>query len=223
MSCVLKDPAGRRGGSARGSPGWPFIFPGLRAESSPPCFISATALVRNRNELRGLRVEGWPMPLVLSPRAYEGREPRVGQGCAHPRMCSPTSRLGPSSGVSKRVAGRLPTPPVPAGAPSSTGPGAPLGRLSPAEAPVLLLGLWPVGQRRPLDTGHFPPPTHEAISGGLRMSCLSRHQGLEKGGSDPCRAAFPLPTPRRRPSSPARRAPGPSVRGALPGPLARLA
>ena len=87
------------------------IFPGLKAESSPPCSISTTALVRNRNELRCLLVEGWPMPLARSPGDSEGREPCVGQGCAHPRMCLPHVLPGAwhCSGVSKRLAGWLPT------------------------------------------------------------------------------------------------------------------
>lgn len=155
----LKDPAGRRGGSARGSPGCPFIFPGLRAEPSPPCFISATALVRNRNELRGLLVEGWPMPLVLSPRAYEGKEPCVSQGCAHPRMCSPTSSLGPSSGVSKQVAGWLPTPLCLPEHPPPPGPGrrsAASPRLRPLSC-LLVFGQSVDGAPWTLGTSPLPP------------------------------------------------------------------
>lgn len=51
------------------------------------------------------------MPLARSPGASEGREPCVGQGCAHPRMCLPHVLPGAwhCSGVSKRLAGWLPT------------------------------------------------------------------------------------------------------------------
>ena len=43
-------------------------FSGLDSESPPPCFISITALVSNEKELLCLLVEGWPVPLALSPR-----------------------------------------------------------------------------------------------------------------------------------------------------------
>lgn len=73
----------------------------------------------------------------------------------------------------------------------------------------------------PPGTWALPRHPHEAVSGRLRMSCLSC-QGLEKGGSDPA-AASPLPAPGRRPSPPTSRNPPALVGAALPGPLARFA
>lgn len=141
----------RRWGFARGPPGSPLIFPGLTAESPPLYFISTTALVRNHNDLHCLLVEGWPMSLALSGRASEGREPCVGQGCAHPPMCLPHVLPGAwhCSGVSKRAAGWLPTSLCLPQHPPPPGPGRRLAA-SPRPRPLsCLLILWPVGQRCP--------------------------------------------------------------------------
>lgn len=64
------------GGVCKRLPGFFILsFSGLDSESPPPCFISITALVKNGKELLCLLVEGWPVPLALSPRLQRAGRP----------------------------------------------------------------------------------------------------------------------------------------------------